>query len=380
VLPHEAHSEQPLTRAQLRQQQGRSRKRRRRSGKRSLVLLLTLSLVLGGSFAAYRVLGPMVQELTASNDYAGIGTGQATVVIPPGASGRTIGSALVKAGVVKSTKAFVQASDANPKSAGIQPGAYILRQKMSAAEAITMLLDPKVRAAGQVLIREGLRATEVIALLTKATKKPSADYAAALKDPAKLGLPAAAKGKVEGWLFPGTYAFTAETSAAEQLKTMIEQTQKLLDSLSISAANAQEILIEASIAQVEGGNSADFAKVTRVIENRLADKLGNGAKLQMDSTVSYAVNKSSLLTTSADRNSSSPYNTYRYGGLPAGPISNPGKAAIQAAQNPTPGDWLFFVTVDPSTGETKFAETVTEHNKNVAEFQTWCRANKDQCD
>ncbi|MGL5828822.1 MAG: endolytic transglycosylase MltG, partial [Angustibacter sp.] len=289
------------------------------------------------------------------------------------------GQTLQEAGVVKTTKAFVVAAGQNPKSGGIQPGAYVLRSQMSAAAAIEMLLDPKVRAAGQVLIREGLRATEIFALLAKATKQPAADYAAAVKNPAALGLPAEAKGKVEGWLFPGTYAFTSKTTAAEQLKTMIDQTKKVLSGLSVATGSAQRALIIASIAQVEAAKTEDFAKVARVVENRLDNKLGNGSRLQLDSTVSYAVGKRSLLTTAAERNTASPYNTYRYGGLPAGPISNPSKAALTGALKPATGDWLFFVTTDPTSGETKFANTLTEHNANVAVFQKWCRENPDQC-
>jgi UPF0755 protein len=97
-------------------------------------------------------------------------------------------------------------------------------------------------------------------------------------------------------------------------------------------------------------------------------------KLQLDSTVSYATGKFNVTTTSADRQTNSPYNTYRYAGLPAGPISNPGEAALKAAVNPTPGQWLFFVTTNPETGETKFATTLAQHDQYVQEFQAWLRA------
>ena len=117
----------------------------------------------------------------------------------------------------------------------------------------------------------------------------------------------------------------------------------------------------------------------KVIDNRLANQLRNGGRLQLDSTVGYAVGRRTLTTTATERNVNSPYNTYRYGGLPPGPIDSPGKAAIQAALSPADGPWLYFVTVDPSTGETKFATTSAEHQRNVAEFQAWCRNNPGQC-
>ncbi|HLS46033.1 MAG TPA: endolytic transglycosylase MltG, partial [Ornithinicoccus sp.] len=79
------------------------------------------------------------------------------------------------------------------------------------------------------------------------------------------------------------------------------------------------------------------------------------------------------------RQNDSPYNTYVHEGLPPGPINSPGEAAIRAAMEPAPGDWLYFVTVNPSTGETKFAETWEEHQVNVGEFQDWCADNPDSC-
>ena len=96
--------------------------------------------------------------------------------------------------------------------------------------------------------------------------------------------------------------------------------------------------------------------------------------LQLDTTVNYANGKSGLTTTAQDRANASPYNTYLHPGLPPGPIGNPGEDAIKAVQNPTPGDWLFFVVVDPDTGDTRFAVTADEHAQNVLLFQQWLQA------
>jgi UPF0755 protein len=153
----------------------------------------------------------------------------------------------------------------------------------------------------------------------------------------------------------------------------------VLDELGVTPAEAQRVLTVGSIAEVEASSAADYAKVARVIDNRLANKLGNGGKLQLDSTVSYAVGKRTITTTAAERAVDSPYNTYRYAGLPAGPISNPGKAANQGALDPTPGPWLYFVTVNPSTGETKFAVTGAEHNQYVQQFRAWCQDHPGTC-
>jgi UPF0755 protein len=143
----------------------------------------------------------------------------------------------------------------------------------------------------------------------------------------------------------------------------------------------ERTMIVASIVEGEVSGDADRAKVARVIENRLKDTTGpTKGLLQMDSTVHYAVKKRGKAgTTDADRQSASPYNTYRVQGLPPGPINNPGAASIAAAASPAAGSWLFFVTVNPDTGETRFATTPAEHQANVNQFNQWCRDNPGKC-
>src|SRR5690606_541810 len=106
---------------------------------------------------------------------------------------------------------------------------------------------------------------------------------------------------------------------------------------------------------------ADMGKVARVIFNRLE----RGMPLQMGSTVSYALGRSTPRTTEADTRIDSPYNSYQRMGLPPTPIDNPGEDAVRAAISPTPGDWLYFVTVKP--GDTRFTADFAEHERNVAE-------------
>jgi UPF0755 protein len=112
-------------------------------------------------------------------------------------------------------------------------------------------------------------------------------------------------------------------------------------------------------------------KIARVIYNRL-DK---GMRLQLDTTVIYANGGTKAVTTTAEQRAKvSPYNTYLVDGLPAGPIDSPGEAAIEAALAPAAGNWLYFVAVNPDTGETKYAVTGEEHARNVEEFRAWLRA------
>ena len=357
------------------------RRPRRRRGRRLIVLVLALAIVGGAVYAAYGVLRPVVAELTASNDFPGPGAGEVQVTVKDGDTGRAIGGTLQKAGVVKTSKAFMEAATADSRAASIQPGTYTLRKQMAAKDALAILVNPKNRTVPRVTVPEGLWATEVFAALSEATKIPVKDYQAAAKDPSALGLPASAKGNLEGYLFPATYEFPAKSTAREQLTTMVKKSVDELAKAGVPEDEMERTMIVASIVEGEVSGDADRAKVARVIENRLAAKDGpTRGLLQMDSTVHYAVKKRGKAgTTDADRASASPYNTYRVQGLPPGPINNPGAASIAAAANPAEGPWLFFVTVNPSTGETRFASTVAEHQGNVNLFNQWCRDNAGKC-
>ncbi|MGQ7297656.1 endolytic transglycosylase MltG [Quadrisphaera sp. KR29] len=350
------------------------RDRRRQRRRRVALAVLAVCAVLFGASAV--LVGGQVRSLVASvtdsGDYEGAGSGAVTVTIPAGASGRTIASVLAEAGVVKTPGAFVAAAADEPRASSIQPGTYELRQEMSGAAAIAMLLDPEARTSFRVQVPEGYTASQIYQRLSEATGLPASDYEGAAQDP-QLGLPADAQGAVEGYLFPATYTFDPGTTALEQMQAMVQRTQRAMDDVGFPAdpAERHRLMTEASLVQKEGANAEDMAKVARVIENRVAA----GQPLQFDTTVNYATGKTGLTTTAEDRANTSPYNTYLYPGLPPGPISSPGEDAMRAALQPAAGDWLYFVVTDPSTGETKFAATYAEHQRNVAEFQAWLRAN-----
>jgi UPF0755 protein len=365
--------EPPRRRGAARRRQKQKKRRRRRA---FVVILLTVAIV-GGGLAGSYVLGlaPLIQRLTAPKDYEGAGTGTVQVKIPTGASGRTIARALVDAGVVKTQSAFLDAAAKDDRSVSIQPGTYELRRQMSASVALTALLDPKAQLRRTVTIPEGTRAADAFTVIAKQLKLKKSDLRKAAES-GDIGLPKAAKGQLEGFLYPATYDFEPDVTAKSALSAMVERGQQVYDELEIPPSKLREVVIKASIVQAEAGNKQSMGKVARVLDNRLDDGLGNGGLLQLDSTVSYATGKFGITTTRADRQSSSRYNTYRYPGLPKGPISNPGEDALKAVLDPTPGDWLFFVTTNPDTGETKFADNVTDHNKNVLEFQAWLRTHK----
>ena len=210
---------------------------------------------------------------------------------------------------------------------------------MTAKGALAVLVDTKNRNVPRVTVREGLWKNEIFAALSKGTGVPVAQYVAAAKDAEALGLPASAKGNVEGYLFPSTYEFPAKSTAAQQLKTMVAKTVSELEKAGVAEADMERTLIVASIVEGEVSGDADRAKVARVIENRIKTvPAPNYGLLQMDSTVHFAVQKRGRAGTSdADRNSTSPYNTYKVQGLPPGPINSPGAASIAAAANPADG-------------------------------------------
>ena len=161
---------------------------------------------------------------------------------------------------------------------------------------------------------------------------------------------------------------------------MIGKTVEELEKIGLPRENWERTLTVASIVEGESG-AADRGKVARVVENRLEQTDGpTVGKLQMDSTVHYIYQERGKAgTTDEMRADQSPYNTYVHQGLPPGPINNPGAAAIEAAADPEEGDWLFFVTVDPSSGETKFTASPEEHEQNRQEFEQWCSENQDSC-
>jgi UPF0755 protein len=232
------------------------------------------------------------------------------------------------------------------------------------------MLDPKGRLLSRVTLPEGLTVTKTLTKLADQTGKPIAELNAAATNTASLGLPAYANGSLEGFLFPATYDFEPDTTPTDMLRQMVARGVQAMNDLQIPEDQRLVALTKASIVQAEAGSVEDMGKVATVLNNRLAV----GMPLQLDTTVNYANGKSGLTTTSTDRQNPSPYNTYLHPGLTPGPIGNPGEEALRAVLHPTPGAWLYFVVVDPDTGDTRFAVTGAEHQQNVALFQQWLRA------
>jgi UPF0755 protein len=309
----------------------------------------------------------------APQDYKGSGTTPVDVKIPPGATGTKIAQLLVDAGVVKSTKAYLDAADQTAASTSIQAGTYALKKQMSAQAALQALLNPDSRQLKQVTIPEGWRLPMIIAAVSKVTGVPKAQVETAAKDTAALGLPAGVKSP-EGYFFPATYDVEPSTTAEDLLREMAAKTEETLTGLGVAAADQNRVLTLASLVQAEGRHPEDMGKIARVLVNRLAKNM----PLQLDTTIHYATGKFTVQTTNADLAVKSPYNTYTHAGLPPGPIGSPGTVALQAAINPTPGPWMYFVATDPSTGKTEFGVTEADFQRMKAEYDKWQKAHPGQ--
>ncbi|ACZ83859.1 endolytic transglycosylase MltG [Streptosporangium roseum] len=231
------------------------------------------------------------------------------------------------------------------------------------------------RGRTTLTVGEGLRLAQVMETLSAATGRPVEEFKRAAKDGRALGLPAYAKGALEGFAFPGTYEVSSESSPGELLAAMVTRFNRaaedggLVDGARRAGRTPLEILTVASIVQAEAYDKRDMPKVARVIYNRLNHT--PEMKLEMDSTVLYGLNKFGVRAPNEDLRSRSRYNTYARLGLPPGPIGNPGADAIEAALKPAAGPWLFFVVIDQkksvmkfTDSESEFFKLVEEHNKN----------------
>ena len=331
-----------------------------------VLLIIGTPLIVGGYFL-YRA----YEAHYNPPNYSGNGTGQVTFQVVSGDTAFSVANRLVTDGVVASARALEIAAEASKNASGLQPGFYRLHKHMSAAAAWALLLKPSSRVQLTVTIPEGLRVSQVLALLGKDSGIPLSDYQSAIKNTSALGLPSYAKNNPEGYLYPATYQIQPNATAASVLKQMVAAYNNEAAGVGLTqAANAvhltpAQVIVVASLAQAEAGKNSDMPKIARVIYNRLQQ----GMALDFDSTVLFALNTYGILASSQQLQVNSPYNTYTHKGLPPGPIDSPGSVAIQAALHPASGSWLYFVDVNPKTKDTVFTSSVTQFEQLKAELE-----------
>jgi UPF0755 protein len=222
-----------------------------------------------------------------------------------------------------------------------------------------------------ITFREGLTVREMAAHFEQHGFGGAASFVEAAKDPERVrGLDPAAS-DLEGYLFPDTYALPRQATAARLVDLMVARFhQQVGDDLPARAHAAgmtvREAVTLASLVEKETGKGEERPLVAAVYANRL--KIGMG--LQCDPTVIYAIQRTGREVknlTREDLQFDSPYNTYRYAGLPPGPIASPGRASIDAALEPADVPYLYFVS--RNDGSHVFASTLEEHNRNVFQWQ-----------
>ncbi|WEV59794.1 endolytic transglycosylase MltG [Bifidobacterium sp. ESL0728] len=348
----------------LRKQQ----QRRRQMTIAAIVAVIVLIVGCGGYFGV-RALTHMSNanhSQEVSTDYQGPGTGKVWFTVETGEGVASIATHLVKAGVVKNADTFASTVAANNST--LYPGMYQLKKHMSSMNAVKILSD-RTKATGFLEVKAGERSSDVIAQAAQLSGIDKSQFDAIVNGGGQGILPAEAGGKFEGWLEPGIYDVKKKGSTATSiLKSIVDKRVAKLNDLKVPAgAQRETILNMASIAESEVNRPEYYGKVVRVIVNRL----NQGMALGMDSTVAYGANaKPSQLTNAMLNNAADPYNTRINKGLPPTPISSPGDEAIKAAMDPTPGNWLYFVTTNLQTGETKFVATQDEFNQIRQEYKS----------
>lgn len=348
--------------------------RRRREQKRrrlyiTIIAALVVVILIGvGGFSGVRALKRWKAANEANSqsqieDYTGLGDKEVTFTVESGQGAAEIAENLVKAKIVKSAAAFTSA--VSGAAATLYPGSYALKTHMKASDVVKILSDQS-QAGGFAEIRAGERVSDIIANAAQASGIDVSEFQAIIDGGGSGILPEEAGGKFEGWLEPGTY--NAQNKSAEDIiKSMVDARIAKLDDLGVPTGSERErILIIASIAESEVGSDKYYGQVARVILNRIDSDMALG----MDTTVAYGLGISaSRLTDDQLNDDSNPYNTRIHKGLTPTPISNPGDDAIKASINPPEGKWMYFVTTNLQTGETKFVETEDEFWKIRDEYK-----------
>jgi UPF0755 protein len=365
---------------------GHEKKHRPRRSIGCLAVLLALAVLLGAGYVAYSYgMTAIKDRLAGPEDYSGGGSGQVLVEVHDGDAASDIAVTLRDKGVVKSVEAFTDAARKDSRSVGIQVGFYEMKKQMSAAAALEVLVDPAHRMRSVVTIPEGLTVDQIVATLVKKTKFSRKQYDQVLANPDAIGLPSYAGGNAEGYLFPATYELPPNATPRSILTTMVDRWSQAAEDADLTGAAKRlgytpaQLMTVASLVEAESNRDADRGKVARVIYNRLEGDATNKL-LQIDAAVNYAFDRDlGVALTTEDLQVDSPYNTYKNPGLPPTPIEAPGDAAIAAAANPTPGPWVYYVTVNLRTSETKFTESYDTFLKYKAEFKEYCRTQSDAC-
>lgn len=311
------------------------------------------------------------------------------VTIERNSSLETISNLLEEEGIIRNADSFKYYVGFSDMSSKLLAGTYTLTPSMTFDDIIDVLKRPteikktqrltfreggNVDMLAELLVKDGLARDKVRMLELARTGECVKDnefIKAVLEDNKKSALKR--KYVLEGYLFPETYEVYSSSSEEAIIEKLVAQFSKIFDKKYKERAEElnmtpDEIVTLASIIEKEA-KSGDFRKVSAVFHNRL----DTNGKLESCATVQYFTGERKLVFSKAELDIDSPYNTYKYAGLPIGPICNPSKAAIEAALYPDEDTikdgYKYFCLKDPVTGELAFSKTLSEHNKNVSKYQ-----------
>ena len=293
------------------------------------------------------------------------------VEIPQGSGSVAIAKRLADAGIVRDVPSFRLALWITGKGRRLQAGEYRFDQPVSARQVADKI------ARGDVYVRpitfpEGLTIKQMAAIYESKGFGPAKEFTDAARKNAALVAAIDPDAKdLEGYLFPDTYKMPRRSTAEQLVGRMVQGFMRELTPALLDAAEARQLTLRqfvtlASIVEKETGNKDERPLVAAVYTNRLRI----GMALQCDPTVIYALDRLGRYDgnlTRDDLQFDSRYNTYRYPGLPPGPIANPGRASLDAAAYPADAGYLYFVS--RNDGSHAFASTLDEHNRNVEKYQ-----------
>lgn len=325
-------------------------------------------IVLVFAFAAGAVGYFAIQRL--SQPFRGYEGPEQFVDIPSGANTRTIGDTLIAKGIIRDEITYRLALWRSGEARRLQAGEYRFDRPMTAGDVLGKIARGEVYTVA-ITFPEGLTIAEMAKIFEAHGFGTAAAFTAAAKNAtlAKSFDPAARD--LEGYIFPDTYNVPRRTDAAALVHVMVERFEKVLTPDLRQAAvdrgmSPRQLVTLASIVEKETAQPAERPEVAAVYTNRLK----RGMALQCDPTVIYALERAGKYDGNIRKDDlmfDSPYNTYRYPGLPPGPIAAPGKASIEAAAHPSDDDFLYFVS--RNDGSHAFARTLDEHNRNVQQYQ-----------
>lgn len=322
-----------------------------------ILVVVVASLTIGGGWAVWRGM---------HEPYRGFTDAEVFVELPPGARTADIASALANAGVVSDALTFRLAVRLAKADRRLKAGEYRFADAATADDIIGRLTrgDTFMRA---LTFPEGLTIREMSIIFEKSGMGLADDFVSAANTVSLISDLDPDAANLEGYLFPATYSLPRRSGADGVIRAMVKEFRRALGSEPLPVGmTPRELVTLASIVEKETAQAAERTEVAGVYTNRLRINMA----LQCDPTVIYAMmlrNKWDGNIRKADLSMDSPYNTYKYPGLPPGPIASPGKASLDAARHPAAVPYLYFVSRNDGTHV--FAATLAEHNKNVHTYQ-----------